>query len=461
MDILIQSLSWTLIYSLGQGLLFYLAVRVVMKLLPNSSSALKYNFSLSALSILFVWFAMTWWQQYQQLSVVELAPNAASSAFFSTWWPSGFEGVQEQDLFGSVILLFKKSIAWIGMFYFLGLFFMLLRLSAGVTQLFSLKRNTFTDPETALDKLLHTLISSLKIKGSVRLRISDKVQVPMVIGFLKPIILMPAAAVAQLSMEQLETILVHELAHIRRSDYLVNLLQTIIETILFFNPFVWMISAIIRREREHCCDDLVLDHTREPLSYATALAALAAYPDRRSGLAVAASGQSNYLFHRIKRIMEMKKNPLSYSRMAAAVLMLATMTCSVVWLTPTFARTVKNKPAKTAPPTLATSGEMPAARNIQEENTLLERLAKDKLIDELKGFAVAKRQQNLFINGEKQSDEMARKYLNGIQQADLDIIVAPFKEWQQRQIKSGNFLLQNNFFYPSKGSDYKSRRDGC
>lgn len=114
----------------------------------------------------------------------------------------------------------------------------------------------------------------------------------------------------------------HELAHIKRNDYLINILQTIVETILFFNPFVWLISAIIRREREHCCDDLVLLHTREPLNYATALAALASYPGNASGLLVAASGQSYPLFHRIKRILEMKKNPFSYSRMVAAILYL-------------------------------------------------------------------------------------------------------------------------------------------
>ena len=97
---------------------------------------------------------------------------------------------------------------------------------------------------------------------------------PTVIGWLKPVVLLPASALAGLTPRQLEAILAHELAHIRRHDYLVNLLQTLVETLLFYHPAVWWLSRRIRVERENCCDDLAVSLCGDPVAYAAALADL-------------------------------------------------------------------------------------------------------------------------------------------------------------------------------------------
>ena len=94
------------------------------------------------------------------------------------------------------------------------------------------------------------------------------------IGWLRPVILFPASALTGLSAEQLEALLAHELAHIRRYDYLVNLLQTTVETLFFYHPAVWWVSAQVRQEREHCCDDLAVAACGDVLTYARALTAL-------------------------------------------------------------------------------------------------------------------------------------------------------------------------------------------
>ena len=99
---------------------------------------------------------------------------------------------------------------------------------------------------------------------------------PTVIGWLKPVVLLPASALAALTPQQLEAILAHELAHIRRHDYLVNLLQTLVETLLFYHPAVWWLSRRIRIERENCCDDLAVSLCGDPVAYAAALADLEA-----------------------------------------------------------------------------------------------------------------------------------------------------------------------------------------
>jgi beta-lactamase regulating signal transducer with metallopeptidase domain len=119
--------------------------------------------------------------------------------------------------------------------------------------------------------------------------------------------------VEELGPEGLEAILLHELAHISRADYLINIFQSAIETLLFFNPFVWRMSSVIRREREHCCDDLVVAFTEQPLAYARALSSLARqHAAPLPAIALAATGQQPLLFNRIKRIIEMKDHPPVY-----------------------------------------------------------------------------------------------------------------------------------------------------
>ena len=118
---------------------------------------------------------------------------------------------------------------------------------------------------------------------------------------MKPVVLLPASALAGLTPQQLEAILAHELAHIRRHDYLVNLLQTLVETLLFYHPAVWWLSRRIRIERENCCDDLAVSLCGDPCTYARALADLEALRGPARSLAMAANGGS--LLQRVRRLL--------------------------------------------------------------------------------------------------------------------------------------------------------------
>ena len=140
----------------------------------------------------------------------------------------------------------------------------------------------------------------LHIARRVRLLESTLVDVPTVIGWIKPVILLPASALSGLNPHQLEAILAHELAHIRRHDYLVNLLQTLVETLLFYHPAVWWLSRRIRVERENCCDDLAVSLCGDPYTYAKALADLEEL--RTSGqFVMAVNGGS--LVQRVRRLL--------------------------------------------------------------------------------------------------------------------------------------------------------------
>ncbi|PYQ70950.1 MAG: hypothetical protein DMG04_22850, partial [Acidobacteria bacterium] len=130
---------------------------------------------------------------------------------------------------------------------------------------------------------------------------STLVDVPTVVGWLRPVILLPVAAVAALTPAQVEAILAHELAHIRRHDYAVNVLQTIAETLLFYHPAVWWLSKQIRLEREDCCDDVAVAVCGDGVAYAQALANLETWRTTSPVFAVAASGGS--LVDRVRRIV--------------------------------------------------------------------------------------------------------------------------------------------------------------
>ncbi|HEY4087830.1 MAG TPA: M56 family metallopeptidase, partial [Bryobacteraceae bacterium] len=150
-------------------------------------------------------------------------------------------------------------------------------------------------------RILGRLKVRIEIARPVKLLVSSLIQGPVVIGWLRPVVLIPVSALAGVPCEHLEALLAHELAHIRRHDYLINTLQSIAEATLFYHPGVWWISRHIRMERENCCDDVAVSVTGDPLVYVLALSGLESKRATRVAPALAASGGS--LKHRIARLL--------------------------------------------------------------------------------------------------------------------------------------------------------------
>jgi beta-lactamase regulating signal transducer with metallopeptidase domain len=151
------------------------------------------------------------------------------------------------------------------------------------------------------ERALRDLMRRAAVSAPVRLSIHGAAQVPCVIGWLRPVILMPATSLTGLDWRALEALLAHELAHIRRHDYLINLLQTTVDTLLFYHPAVWWVSRRIRNERENCCDDLAAQLCGDRLTYARALVDLEQI--RAAGPAFAMSARGGSLVHRIQRLL--------------------------------------------------------------------------------------------------------------------------------------------------------------
>jgi len=183
-------------------------------------------------------------------------------------------------------------------------------------------RPAYADWQQTLDRLR----ARIGVSRPVRLLVSGLVHVPTVIGWLKPVVLVPAAALAGLPPEQIEALLAHELAHIRRHDYLINIVQSVAEALLFYHPAVWWVSRHIRTERELCCDDLAVSVSGDALTYACALAELEANRPSYANTVLAANGSS--LADRIARLLGQSR-PASRTRPALGVVVSAILLVAV------------------------------------------------------------------------------------------------------------------------------------
>lgn len=181
----------------------------------------------------------------------------------------------------------------------IGVLLFSLRVVWASRQVVALRRRS-RPAEAALLAIVGDLRARMRLARPVRVLVSAAADCPSVVGWIKPVVLLPAATVLGLTPRQLEAVLAHELAHIRRYDYLVNLLQTVVETLLFYHPAVWWASARIRQERELCCDDLAVEFCGDALCYARALTRLERLRLTTPTLALGSTGGS--LFDRIQRL---------------------------------------------------------------------------------------------------------------------------------------------------------------
>ena len=198
----------------------------------------------------------------------------------------------------------------------LGVLILSLRLVWGARQVQGLRRRA--EPVAAeVREAVTRMAARMGVRQAVSVGISPAAESPSVVGWIRPLILLPSASLLGLTPEQLEAVLAHELAHIRRFDYLVNLAQTLIETLLFYHPAVWWVSARMRHERELCCDDLAVASCGDALCYARALTRLEKLRLAAPEMAMAATGGP--LFYRVQRLMGVSNSGYRTSRMAAAL----------------------------------------------------------------------------------------------------------------------------------------------
>ena len=265
--------------------------------------------------------------------------------------------------------------------YLIGVALMGLRLAVGLWGGRRLRHRARLITDHALLDALQRQADALRLKFVPAMAYCEKVTVPTVLGILKPMILLPVSVASGLTPEQVESVLAHELAHLQRYDHLVNLMQCVIESLLFFHPAVWWVSRRIRDEREHCCDDLVIACGAVPLDYANSLLRVAElsreaernqdHNQRRFFTAVshfATGDRPSTLRQRIARLLG---DPLdthirlsSRSLLAAASVLLSGLLIAL-WLSPIGESTEEPKPQLNVPK----ANEVEVARDDAVENS--------------------------------------------------------------------------------------------
>jgi beta-lactamase regulating signal transducer with metallopeptidase domain len=322
-----QRIGWALLASLWQGTLVAALLACADAVLSGRKAALRYAVGCGALFLMLAMPVATFLTNRPQLRDGDARP-ATTSDVSATSAPAPASRVvstssSEHSSAGSFARKLRASAGSFAPFlvagWLLGVLLLSLRFLAGWTAARSLVRREVSPAPEALRATLARLCEKLRVTYPVRLMRSAALAVPTALGAFRPVILLPLCAAAGLSPEAVEALLAHELAHIRRHDYLVNLLQTAVETLLFYHPAVWWVSRRIRVERENCCDDLAVMATGDPRAYARALVALEEIrglaPDRSGGglfapanpLAVAANGGS--LWRRVARLLPASPPP--------------------------------------------------------------------------------------------------------------------------------------------------------
>jgi beta-lactamase regulating signal transducer with metallopeptidase domain len=355
-----QAIAWTLIHFCWQAAAIAVAFRLISAAIVRRSSQVRYLVALSSLLLMIGAAVITFaWQMRSNAaapSITATAENLRASfvADFPRSTAPGLLVATQQQAAAHVTI--ASLLPWIDGLWLAGVFALSLRSLGGWWYLRRLRLAATVEAPASVIDAFQRISQALGLNRDIALRLSTAIDSPMTMGTLRAIVLLPLSAVTLLGPDELEVVLAHELAHVRRADFFWNILQTIAETLFFFHPAVWWLNARIRHERELCCDDLALKVCPNPIVYAHALVHLEEQRSRHLRLAMALDGHQSHatLLSRIARILgePMTRIPSHRFRpfsLAAAIAGL------LVLLVPAPHVLAKFAPAQSAPAIVATS----------------------------------------------------------------------------------------------------------
>jgi beta-lactamase regulating signal transducer with metallopeptidase domain len=318
----LESLGWTLLHFWWQAAAIALVYWLADTVLSKARSQSRYILALGTLLLMFVTAVATFaYEETQGGSGLSASQGAFSSPALVTIGSSisnDLAPLARLKTAGAATqpapLYLSRFLPWLDVAWLLGVACLSTRTIGGWRLIQRLRRSTLVEAPEAVYANFLRLCERLGIRRQVNLRISEHIQGPLAIGIVRSLIVVPAAALMALSTDQLEAVLAHELAHVRRADYLWNLIQTMIETLLFFHPAIWWLGRRLREQRELCCDDVAVQSCADPLVYATALLRLEERRSQQLNLAMALDGHRSWsgLRARIARILgetNSKKRP--------------------------------------------------------------------------------------------------------------------------------------------------------
>jgi beta-lactamase regulating signal transducer with metallopeptidase domain len=308
----LQSLGWTLVHFCWQAAALALVYWLADVALSKTRSQTRYLLALGAM-LLMLASALSTFAYEETHANSELSSPGASSLVASAAGGSAIS----TDLVPSLRLdsagvttppalqQLSQFFPWIDVVWLFGVACLSIRTIGGWCMLERLRRKATVEAPEAVRESFARLCKRLGITSRVGLRISVHLQGPLAMGIVRALVILPASALMALTPEQLESVLAHELAHIRRADYFWNLIQTTVETLFFFHPAVWWLGGRLRHHRELCCDDAAVQACSDPLIYATALLRLEERRNQQLSLAMALDGHrsASTLRARISRLL--------------------------------------------------------------------------------------------------------------------------------------------------------------
>lgn len=302
---IISAFSWMLIHSLWQGLLLAIIAGVALVIAKKATAAYRYNMALILFMLFIVTCALTfvyeWTSATTPTALTPLASNIAvnASSLF-------FDAHRVKQMVNSFTGYFSANAPFIILIWFMVFLFKSVRMISCMAYNQRIKNYQVYQPSKYWTDKVNSYAKKLNIGKAVKILQSGYIKVPVVVGHLKPVILIPAGLLAGLPVEQVEAILLHEIAHIKRNDYFVNFLQNIAEAVFFFNPGLLWISSVLREERENCCDDVAVAHTNNRVEFVQALISFKEHELYGSAYSTAFPGKKNYLMRRVARLLNNK-----------------------------------------------------------------------------------------------------------------------------------------------------------
>lgn len=308
MNVITEILAWTLLHSFWIALIAWIISQGANLVFKKSAPKLAIK-SLTAISFLFATILVAW-AQIPKVDEPEI-----------TWAIFENQILMDRQLswIDSFKLIISKNSIWISLFWLAGCIVGSLQVIRQKQDLNRISQNSQPVALMQIQQLFEDIKNRLGIKAKVRLLANDLILSPMTIGFLKPAIFIPAGIVTGFSQEELEAILYHELAHIRRKDYLINLFLVGLETIFFFNPIVKLLVKDLRNEMEYASDDVVLENQNE-MTYARTLIKLQEF-NLKNKLALNLKSNQSEFSKRINRMI-MQNKPITHHRMIVSVCLL-------------------------------------------------------------------------------------------------------------------------------------------
>lgn len=357
-----QTLGWTLLHFIWQGTLVAALMGGALALLRRHSANARYTVAMVAMLLMLALPLATFLHlslaSSRSMGIDETMKGSISAE--SAQVPAATNPSDEQSRLrsrvgrGASALSFSAPLQgglgdglasllpWLVFVWLAGVLILSIRLAGGWRRAQRLRTRAAKPLPQAWQDRLARLARKISVSRSVSVYESALVEVPTVIGWLRPVILVPASALIGLSPWHLEALLAHELAHVRRHDYLVNLLQTATEILLFYHPAVWWVSGQMRAERENDCDDLAVAATGDALVYARALAEIEGLRSGTDVARLAMAANSGSLLMRIRRLVEARHQPRSSSPMLIGVVILVTLLALMAGARTILSRSIEN-----------------------------------------------------------------------------------------------------------------------